>query len=151
MTGRFTYDDGGRKAAGYRGSVGDCATRAIAIATGLPYRDVYALVNEHAKDERYKRGRVGVQAALGRGSSARDGVMKGTMRAVMDALGWRWTPTMTIGSGCTVHLCASELPKGRIVVAVSKHYVAVIDGVVRDTHDSTRGGTRCVYGYWSAP
>jgi hypothetical protein len=24
----------------------------------------------------------------------------------------------------------------------------VIDGVLHDTHDCTRGGTRCVYGYW---
>jgi hypothetical protein len=24
----------------------------------------------------------------------------------------------------------------------------VIDGVIHDTHDCSRGGTRCVYGYW---
>lgn len=30
-------------------------------------------------------------------------------------------------------------------------YAAVVDGVVRDTHDPSRDGTRCVYGYWREP
>jgi len=25
----------------------------------------------------------------------------------------------------------------------------VLDGVIHDTHDPSRGGRRCVYGYWS--
>jgi hypothetical protein len=66
-------------------------------------------------------------------------------------LGWVWTPTMQIGSGCTVHLRADELPPGRLVVSVSKHLTAVIDGVIHDTHDCSRRGTRCVYGYWQPP
>jgi hypothetical protein len=37
----FELDDGGRAAAGFRGSAGDCVTRAVAIATGRPYRQVY--------------------------------------------------------------------------------------------------------------
>ena len=37
----FVYDDGGRKEAGYKGYTGDCVTRAIAIASGLPYAQVY--------------------------------------------------------------------------------------------------------------
>jgi hypothetical protein len=55
---------------------------------------------------------------------------------------------MSIGSGCKVHLCTEELPKGRLIVSVSRHLIAVIDGVFHDTHDCSRGGTRCVYGYW---
>jgi len=38
---------------------------------------------------------------------------------------------------------------GRLVVAVSKHYTCVIDGVIYDIHNPHRGGLRCVYGYWS--
>jgi hypothetical protein len=56
---------------------------------------------------------------------------------------------MSIGQGCTVHLKADELPSGRLILSVSRHYVAMIDGVVHDTHDPSRGGTRCVYGYWT--
>jgi hypothetical protein len=58
---------------------------------------------------------------------------------------------MQIGSGCTVHLKSNELPTGRLVVRCSKHVVAVIDGALHDNHDSSRNGTRCVYGYWEAP
>jgi len=58
---------------------------------------------------------------------------------------------MSIGSGTKVHLRAEDLPTGRIVVQASKHVVAVIDGVMHDTHDPSRDGTRCVYGYWTAP
>jgi hypothetical protein len=65
--------------------------------------------------------------------------------------GWTWTPTMKIGQGCTVHLRAEELPSGRLIVRVSRHMCAVIDGVIHDTHDPSREGTRCVYGYWSHP
>jgi hypothetical protein len=137
----YVYDDGGRAAAGYKGETGDCVVRAIAIATALPYQEVYDNINEIAKGERTgkrKRGK----------SNARLGVYKGTIRKYMEALGWEWTPTMQIGSGCQVHLRADELPVGRLVVSVSKHSVAVIDGVVHDTHDPSRDGTRCVYGYF---
>jgi hypothetical protein len=57
---------------------------------------------------------------------------------------------MQVGSGTKVHLRDGELPMGRLVVAVSNHVTAVIDGVVHDTHDPSRGGTRAVYGYWCA-
>lgn len=56
---------------------------------------------------------------------------------------------MGVGTGCKVHLRAAELPKGRLIVRVSRHLVAVLDGMIHDTHDCSRDGTRCVYGYWS--
>ena len=34
-------NDGGRKAAGYKGKAGDCVVRSIAIATNLSYIKVY--------------------------------------------------------------------------------------------------------------
>jgi hypothetical protein len=40
----WTYDDGGRKAAGFVGSTGDCVCRAIAIAAQRPYREIYDLI-----------------------------------------------------------------------------------------------------------
>ncbi len=134
--------DGGRADAGYRGTTGDCVVRAIATATGADYQTVYNAINALAERER-PRGRK-------TRSSARTGVHKATIRRYMDSIGWRWTPTMQIGSGCKVHLRADELPTGRLVVSVSKHLVAVVDGTVHDNHDCTRDGTRCVYGYWSA-
>lgn len=146
---RVVIDDGGRKAAGFKGEAEDCVCRAIAIAAKRPYREIYDLINNAALSEKTRRGFLGTMYATGRKSSARTGVWKDTERAMMRDLGWEWTPTMGIGTGCKVHLRDGELPMGRLVVAVSKHLVAVIDGVIHDTHDTSRGGTRCVYGYYS--
>ena len=143
---RWVYDDGGRAAAGFRGWTGDCVTRAIAIATELPYRDAYDLINTAALDERPRTRRDG---SLGRRSSARLGVARLTTRRLLADLGWNWTATMGIGTGCKVHLRDGELPGGRIIVRLSGHVSAVVDGVIRDTLDPSRGGTRCVYGYWA--
>lgn len=94
-------------------------------------------------------------------SSARGGVYKVTCRKLLEGLGWIWTPTMGIGTGCRVHLADGELPDGRLLVSVSKHLTCVVDGVIYDTHDPQREpvivegeqiqGGRCVYGYWMAP
>lgn len=165
----FVFDDGGRAAAGFKGTAGDCVVRAIAIATQMPYREVYDLVNAVAKESpKHRLIRSRGKTRYRRRSSARDGVLKTDIRKIMARLGWTWTPTMKIGSGCKVHLLASELPKGRLVVQVSKHLTAMIDGVIHDTHDPRRGPVaymkgsesgravvdhispeRCVYGYWS--
>lgn len=137
----FIYDDGGRTEAGYKGHTGDCVTRAIAIATSRPYREVYDALNG-LRDGMRQTKRV-------RRSSARTGVNRAIYDRYLKSLGWNWTPTVTIGSGCKVHLRADELPAGRLVVRVSGHMVAVIDGVIHDTHDPSREGTRCVYGYYT--
>lgn len=136
----FVYHDGGREAAGYKGDASDCAVRSIAIATGLPYKEVYDGINEIAKTERKRKGK-----AL---SNARTGVWPHTITRFLEPHGWVWVPTMTVGSGCKVHLRKDELPDGRLIVRVSKHFTAVIDGVIYDNHDCSRDGERCVYGYW---
>lgn len=38
---QFVHHDGGRALSGFKGSAHDCVTRSIAIATGLPYTQVY--------------------------------------------------------------------------------------------------------------
>lgn len=150
---RFVLDDGGRALAGYKGDAGDCVTRAIAIASGKPYQEVYDALNETAQTERTGKRKRGI-------SSSRAGVYRTTYQKYLESIGAKWTPTMKIGSGCKVHLRDGELPMGRLVVSVSKHMVAVIDGVIHDTHDPQRHGiiiengvtrplSRCVYGYYT--
>lgn len=142
---RIIIDDGGRAAAGYKGHAGDCVARAIAIAAAKPYAEVYAVLARGTGQQRAS------SRTRKRSASARKGIntRRKWFRDYMASLGFRWVPTMAIGQGCRVHLHAAELPRGRLVVALSKHYAAVIDGVIHDTHDPSRGGTRCVYGYWS--
>lgn len=141
----FIVDDGGRAEAGYKGEARDCVTRSIAIAAELPYDDVYRALSEGSRTQRIAKG--GKAKASARGGVNTD---RKWFKDYMAKIGFEWVPTMTVGSGCRVHLRADELPKGRLIVAVSKHYTAMIDGVIHDTHDPRRGGNRCVYGYWLA-
>ena len=71
----------------------DCVCRAIAIAARLPYSQVYDALNELGAQERLGKRKGGK-------SSARTGVYKPTYRHYLESLGFEWTPTMQIGSGC---------------------------------------------------
>ena len=153
MIPEFRYNDGGRSEI-YKGEARDCVVRAIAIAAQLPYKDVYS------------------DLYIFTGCSPRNGVSKKASRAfITEVLGWKWVPTMKFGQGCTVHLHPDELPKGRLIVSLSKHYTTMIDGVINDTYDPCRyrsvpdvgqdlklgewrnssgvhSVSRCVYGYY---
>jgi hypothetical protein len=146
MTQQFIYNDGGRKNAGYRGSTGDCVTRAIAIASERPYKEVYdrlALGNATQRQSKYHKAKDKVKTA-----SMGINVTRQWFKDYMKELGFTWVATMQIGSGCKVHLKADELPMGRLIVNVSKHMTTMIDGVIHDIYNPDRNGTRCVYGYF---
>jgi hypothetical protein len=111
----------------------DCATRAIAFATGQSYQHVAAALT-----------------ALARRPAER-GVTWRVVDNYLRACGWRWA------SAPGARLRRDELPPGRLVVkcvrkqgAHGGHAVAVIDGVLYDTRDSSWGGTRHIEG-WYAP
>lgn len=138
---QYQFNDGGRKAANYKGSTSDCVCRSIAIVTGKPYQEVYDTLNLLAENERLgKRKRTK--------SNSRTGVYRRTYEKYLKSLGYEWIPTMQIGQGCKTHLRGDELPAGRLVVRVSRHITAMIDGVINDTTECSRTGTRCVYGYF---
>jgi hypothetical protein len=131
---RFVHNDGGRAAAGFVGEAGDCVTRAIAIISERPYKEVHDSLTEWQGWDADGGGNV-----LGHF----------THKKFILSLGFIWVPLMHVGSGCKVHLSADELPMGRIIVRVSHHLTAVIDRVLYDNHDCSRDGTRCVYGYYT--
>jgi hypothetical protein len=156
---RFVRDDGGRSrsgvARGGRGGTGDCAVRAIAIATGKPYREVHdaltlAAVHHAAAGRdawaRWVRRRGGVRAV-----HADHGVAKEVSGPYLEALGWRYTSTKDLPRGRGVHLRADELPRGRLIVRLRNHLVAVIDHVIRDTGDCSDDGRCRIQGYWTEP
>ncbi len=147
----WVWSDGGRKAAGFKGTTGDCVVRAIAIATGRDYREVYDDLHERSKAYMLGRRDRWAKSIAKTRASPRTGVAPPVYKALLKEAGWPWTSTMQVGSGTTVHLRASELPTGRLVVLCSRHLVAVVDHVVYDLADPTRDGTRAVYGYWRAP
>jgi len=137
----FEYNDGGRKDAGYKGDTGDCVVRSITIVTGKPYKEVYDALNILAETERTgKRKKTK--------SNSRTGVYRVTYEKYLKSLGYTWIPTMGIGTGCRVHLRSDQLPSGRLVIMVSGHVTTMIDGVINDTYECSRNGSRCVYGYF---
>lgn len=143
MPAHYIHDDGGRTDAGRKGLTGDCFVRAAAIASGQSYQHVYDRTNYWASFERPSKTRRGI-------SNARTGVHMVTAQKVMAELGFTWKPLMGIGTGTTVHVTEQELPSdGRHVLRLSHHYAAWVDGWLRDNHDSSREGTRAVYGIWT--
>lgn len=131
----YVYDDGGRSNYFKASRVGDCVCRAIAIASGRDYKEIY-------------------NAILGAtGKTPRNGVKVRSVRfrRLMESLGFTWVSCCKVGSTESTHFFKGELPMGRLVCSVAKHEVAVIDGVVRDTWDSRFNGfgePRRIYGYW---
>ena len=144
----FVFDDGGRSKY-FKGYTGDCVTRAIAIATGKDYMEVYNALNELAKNEKIGKKKKKI-------SNARTGVYKQTSRRYLESLGWKWIPCSKVGVGCTMHLNEYEVPNGTIICKVTRHLVCVKDGVIHDTYNCSEKNIdeygnvkdRCVYGYF---
>lgn len=140
---KFNYNDGGRSKYFKATNVGDCVTRAISIATGNDYKEVYNALNTLSKRERTGCRKTGK-------SSSRNGVYNGTYRRYLESIGWTFVPCMKIGQGCKVHLAADELPMDKtLIVKLSRHLTCVVNGVINDTYDCSREGNRCVYGYYT--
>jgi len=183
----WQYNDGGRKASGRKGTAADCVTRAVAIASGRPYDEVY---------KRMAKGNAGTRPPTRKGNeqivrmarlvlgwptvelrdrraafdcmkaakerllepvrhagvrSARGGIdcTSRWFADYMDELGFVGVQTMVDNRAHVLFNEWGGLPKaGRLVVHLSTHSVAVINGEIHDVSDCSKGGQRCVYGYW---
>lgn len=140
----FIYNDGGRKAAGFKGYTGDCGVRAAAIAVVSDYRETYDALHLRQKAFKATSRR---KAVTSRSASPRNGVWKEVMHEHMIDAGAEWVPLAEIGGPVTrVKDVAARWPKGRIVLRLARHYSAMVDGRNHDTwqqHPEKR-----VYGAW---
>ena len=128
---KYKYNDGGRSNYFAANKVGDCVTRSIAIVKDMDYKEVYNKIKNIV------------------GYTPRNGVYKKDTKKVMEHFGGVWVSCSGIGLKDKVHLNATEMPlHGRFICNLSKHVTCVIDGVINDTYDPSRDGTRMVYGYW---
>ena len=126
----FQYNDGGRSDAGRKGDTGDCVCRAVTIASGRPYTEVYERLAEGNATQR--RGKYESSYKAGKRTASRGiNTKRKWFKDYMAQIGFTWTPTMGIGTGCTVqiHWTNTTYVEGEPVV----------------THSIQR---RCVYGYW---
>ncbi len=157
---KFNYNDGGRSKYFKTTNVGDCCTRAIAIATGKDYKEIYDRLNEMAKKESVKNHR------RHKRSQSRNGVFKETWKRYLKEIGWIHHKTCELGSKeDKLKFVDGALPsEGRVIVQLSKHLTCLVDGVINDTYDCSKkeyydwssgdlmvNSERCVYGYWTAP
>lgn len=127
---KFVYSDGGRSKY-FKGKAGDCVVRAICNATGFDYKEVYDNVKDLLQH------------------TPRNGLLRKETRDIMNYYGFEWKPFMQIGTGTRYHLTEEDLPnEGTYVLKLSHHLTVIKDGVIYDTFNPSRGGTRCVYGFW---
>jgi hypothetical protein len=132
---KVVIDDGGRAAAGYKGKANDCVCRAVAIATERPYQEIY--------------DRLETMIVAKFGSKRPPGVEDAMHQELMGTLGWTWVPNVSNKKGHQTRLRKDELPSGRLVVRIHKHAVAVVDGVIHDTYNSSgKHGSRPIRGYF---
>ncbi len=127
---------------------GDCVVRSIAIAANLSYKKVYEDLYQANEIFRTTSKTKLARSLNQKNDSPRTGTHRVVLKKYLLQLGWKWTPTMFVGQGCKVHLKKNELPNGTLIVSCSKHITVVKDGILHDTYDCSRNGTRCVYGYW---
>jgi hypothetical protein len=105
--------------------------------------DVYKALAKLNSEQKPKNGKRRAKTAS-HGINTREKWFKDYMTSI----GFEWVPTMKFGVGCNTHLVPSELPKEDLVVMVSRHATAIVNGVLHDTHEPSREGNRCVYGYF---
>ena len=127
----YTYDDGGRSDAGFKGDAGDCTVRAIAILTRTPYPDVYRRMAACMKRAGFaasgnayrQRPRLGLKPAIS--ARALQDLVKasyGLHRLKLDR-----GPRPTYSDAWTLY--------GDCLVGTAKHISAIVDRQLRDTFD----------------
>ena len=126
---KYIFNDGGRSAY-FKGTAGDCATRAMAIGLELDYKACY---NELSQAHRARTGK----------KTARDGIYKEDFSEVLKRHGWVWHSAPKFHGR---KARATDMPTGRVIVQMARHYAAVINGVVNDSWNSSE---KMVYGYWA--
>lgn len=125
----YIYTDGGRAEAGFKTQT-DCGIRAMAIACNIPYKEARKALREASK-----------KGKMGSGAIAR-GIYKEDMQAALSAYGFVHKKAPKFEGRKARY---TDLPKGRIVAHMAKHFAAVVDGNLCDAWDSS---SKMVYDYW---
>lgn len=126
----FQLDDGGRAAAGYKGKARDCVVRAISIAEGRDYSDVYRDLGQASKQYASTHNNKVARKIEHCGSSPRNGVFKEVYMEYLKSRGWRY-----ISHGAN-RLDLRLAPFGRVIIRTNKHLVTMLDHVIHDSFDS---------------
>ncbi len=120
----FIRDDGGRQAAGYKGTTGDCVVRACAIMSERGYRECYDAMA--AANKLFSRN---PKAAR----SARNGVNENAWHYIFSSIGFE---NMGVTQADELTITETYERFGDCVVEIPRHLMAVKGGYVMDAWDS---------------
>lgn len=125
----WVYDTGGRENYYKALNVRDCATRAIAIANGMDYKETYMMMKKYNG-----------------GESPRDGVYGFISSKMLTDLGWEYIEYKDKDT----YLADAEIPFDEIIICkLHGHLVAVVKGVVHDTWNILKSKKpKKLIGYW---
>lgn len=135
----FTRTDGGRHDAGFKGSAGDCAVRAAAIALQQPYRQTYRELSDYM-----------AEMTGGMDRTIRNGCGHAVFHRYLTD--HDWLPFAFTG---TAYMNDETIPtEGTVVCVLHRHFVTVINGRVYDSWDSrkdrrTKCGQPKLQGYYT--
>lgn len=125
---RFVYNDGGRKKYYKCGTVGDCATRALAISTGRDYKECYNLM------KKFNHG------------TPRNGVSRRAIFEMMKSLGYRKVNC----ENKSVYISDFENRDAVYYLLLKGHATTVAYGTLFDTWDCSKNPKqdKKVIAYW---
>jgi hypothetical protein len=125
---KYIFNDGGRSAY-FKGTTGDCATRAMAIGLELDYKACY---NELSQAHRARTGK----------KTARDGIYKEDFSEVLKRHGWVWhsAPKFTVAKPVQLTSNGSSHRTDGTPLRGSHQ---------RRSNDSWNSSEKMVYGYWA--
>ena len=125
----WVYDTGGREKYYKALNVRDCATRAIAIANDMDYKETYMMLKEYNG-----------------GESPRNGVYGFISSKMLTDLGWEYVEYKDED----VYFADAMIPIDEIIICkLPGHLVAVIKGVAHDTWNIVKSKKpKKLMGYW---
>ena len=129
----YCFDDGGRQEAGYKGKTGDCVPRAIAIVTGLPYKQVYKTMADAMKEHGYAASGNAYQQRGAKGHKKGQRNAKDIQVDVIQKLGLR---KVKFEKGVRPTYSEAHAQYGDCLVFTTRHAVALVGGKLRDTWDN---------------
>ena len=130
----FCFNHAGREIHFEKLFTNDCATRAIAIATGEMYWKIW-------QDLTFEKAKIGKR-------NADYSVPTAICYNYLKEIGW----TAHIPEkNEPIYFTTSAFPSGTVIVEIKKHMTTIIDGVLNDTFYCVGKGRKKILRYWTKP
>jgi hypothetical protein len=127
---KWHYNDGGRHNYYKAKNVGDCVTRAIAIANNMDYKIVYKDLYELCKTGANQK------------NTPRNGICKSIYSIYLEELGWQCIDCKNTG------INLNKFVDKKIICKINHHLCAIIYGTIEDIFNPIYKNGNEVIEYW---